>query len=131
MGGASSELGAEGDTESPWVGKVSGALGFNIGAVGRTVLKNGLCAIDAVGDSAAKPTIKQNNFRRSLSIGVLVPTLRGQAAVTAAIAQNIGCARLFIELAAAAAISCLRIFHTPDVSSNIDSLNTTAVPVLL
>jgi hypothetical protein len=128
VGGASSELGAEGDTESPWVGKVSGALGFNIGAVGRTVLKNGLCAIDAVGDSAAKPTIKQNNFRRSLSIGVLVPTLRGQAAVTAAIAH---CARLFIELAAAAAISCLRIFHTPDVSSNIDSLNTTAVPVLL
>jgi hypothetical protein len=78
--------------------------------VGRTVLKNGLCAIDVVGDSATKPTIKQNNFRKSLLIGVRVLTLRGQAAVTAAIALNVGCARLFIELAVAAAISCLRMF---------------------
>jgi hypothetical protein len=94
------------------------------------VFKNGLCAIDVVGDSATKPTIKQNNFRRSLLIGARVLTLRGQAAVTAAIARNIGSARLLIE-SAVAAITCLRIFPAPDVSSKVESLSTTAVLVLL
>jgi hypothetical protein len=73
------------------------------------VLKNGLCAIDVVGDSATKPT----------------------TAITAAIAQNIGSARLLIELAVAAAITRLRIFPSPDVSFKVESLSTTAVLVLL
>jgi hypothetical protein len=69
---------------APGLVKSAARLGLISAPWAESCSKTGFCAIDVVGDSATKPTIKQNNFRRSLLIGVRVLTLRGQAAISAA-----------------------------------------------